>query len=73
VRVRFDESGRNRLGDTADLVPVSRPPRPLYSPWFGVSLKLIADEQLNQTFECECISSFNYRITEKPESSVFTL
>ncbi|KAG7880039.1 hypothetical protein KL905_001532 [Ogataea polymorpha] len=73
VRVRFDESGRNRLGETADLVPVDRPARPLYSPWFGVSLYLIADEQLNHTFECECISSFNYRVTEQPEKSVFHL
>ncbi|VEU24354.1 DEKNAAC105564 [Brettanomyces naardenensis] len=77
LKVRFDESGRNRFGQNADLqpssMPNSRPIRPFYSNWFGVALTMVVTEKINTNFNTECISSFDYRITEKPAHSTFAI
>lgn len=77
LKVRFDESGRNRFGQTADLHPqapaMQRPSHTLFSNCFGVSLTMVVSEKFTSNFNSECISSFDYRITEAPESSVFTV
>ncbi|ODV83325.1 hypothetical protein CANARDRAFT_177800 [[Candida] arabinofermentans NRRL YB-2248] len=73
LKVRFDEAGKNRLGDCADLVPLDKVNRPLYGPWFGACLNLIVDEMINNSYNCECISSLDYRITEKPDASLFNI
>lgn len=45
-KVRFDESGRSRLGESADLVvpTVAQKPRALWGPWFGFNMYLIVDQ-----------------------------
>ncbi|GME85370.1 unnamed protein product [Ambrosiozyma monospora] len=84
LKVRFDESGKTRLGDSADLLNVGQPgqnsglptrpagPKP-YSRWFGATVTIVADENIVLNFDAESISSFDYRITEAPENSVFII
>lgn len=74
LKVRFDESGRNRFGQTTELLPGGtdgRLHRPLFSNWFGVTVSMVVSEKINTNFNIECISSFDYRITECPDNSVF--
>lgn len=77
LRVRFDESGKSRLGDSADLV--SNPNRmdqnqnlnkSIWGNWYGVVLNLVIDEEFANNMDSECINSFNYRFTYKPDSAV---
>lgn len=76
-RVKFDESGRNKLGESADLVGNEQAAlnknRPIWSSWFGVNINLVIDEPLQPNNGGEIISSINYRITYSPESSVIQL
>lgn len=74
-KVKFDESGRNRLGESADLITdnvsnISRPVRPLWGSWFGFDLNLTVDETVLNNDEGEVINSYNYRITYTPQDSV---
>lgn len=73
LKVRFDESGRNKLGENADFSTSNNrtPNRPLWGNWFGASLSLVADGIIGNGFNCECISAWDYRITEKPDISLF--
>lgn len=71
-KVRFDESGRSKLGETPDLVqnPSSNlRPRPEWGSWFGFDLNLAVDEAMVQNVE-EVVNTFNYRLTYKPDDSV---
>ncbi|KAG7193932.1 uncharacterized protein KQ657_005131 [Scheffersomyces spartinae] len=74
-KVRFDESGRTRLGETADMVSeqTSRPVRPLWGSWFGFDLNMVVDEFVLSNDENEVINSYNYRITYKPQDSVIDI
>lgn len=76
-KVRFDESGRNRLGESADLVnPMNNStvkPRPVWGSWFGFDLNLTVDETIMNNPEIESINSFNYRFTYKPDDSVIQI
>lgn len=71
-KVRFDESGKSRLGESSDLIqPTTQTkPRPIWGSWFGFSLNLVVDEAVARTDEAETINTFNYRITFKPHDSV---
>lgn len=73
LKVRFDESGKNKLGESADFNTNSGTTlnRPLWGNWFGASLSLVADGIIGNGFNCECISAWDYRITEKPDVSLF--
>lgn len=75
LKVRFDESGTNRFGAKAELLPQpnNRPSRASWSNQFGVCLTLVVSEQLNTGYDRECVSSFDYRITESPENSIFAI
>ncbi|KAF7584142.1 putative mRNA transport regulator [Clavispora lusitaniae] len=70
-KVRFDESGRSRLGESSDLVPAAAnaKPRPIWGSWFGFNANLVIDQTVAQNDEVECINSFNYRLTFKPHDS----
>lgn len=71
-KVKFDESGRNKLGETADLVqnPAGNTRlRPEWGAWFGFDLSLVVDEAMMQNVE-EVVNSYNYRLTFKPEDTV---
>jgi mRNA transport regulator MTR2 len=73
MKVRFDESGKNKLGETSlfNQQNVSST-RNIWSHWFGVSLTCVADASAaSQNFNTPCVSTFDYRFTENPISSVF--
>lgn len=76
-KVRFDESGRNRLGETSDLIhPINNATvkgRPVWGSWFGFNLNLIVDESILNNPESESINSYNYRFTYKPDDSVIQI
>lgn len=73
LKVRFDESGKNKLGETAsfnDSTNVSST-RNIWSHWFGVSLSLAVDSTIINNPNTESISIWDYRFTENPSSSLF--
>lgn len=75
-KVRFDESGRSRLGETADIISqndMSSKPRVNYGPWFGFTLYMVVDEAIVQNNDFEAINTFNYRITYAPEDSMICI
>ncbi|KAM9898265.1 hypothetical protein OXX79_006407 [Metschnikowia pulcherrima] len=73
-KVRFDESGRSRLGETADLVQSpAQKARALWGPWFGFNLSLIVDQAAATNDDIESINTWNYRVTYKPHDSVVAL
>lgn len=76
-KVKFDESGKNRLNETADLIvpPQSGPinnttKRQVWSSWFGFYLNLVIDDSLSHP---EIINNFDYRITFKPHDSIIDI
>jgi mRNA transport regulator MTR2 len=83
LKVRFDESGKNKLGDTALLnisnsnsnpnsnSNFSSSTRAIWSHWYGVSLSCVIDPSVINNFNTECISTWDYRFTENPTSSIF--
>ncbi|KAK6464970.1 mRNA transport regulator MTR2 [Scheffersomyces coipomensis] len=74
AKVRFDESGRNRLGESADLITDhQRQSRALWGSWFGVNIILVVDQTIMTNPEAEVINSFNYRFTFHPEDSVIKI
>lgn len=76
LKVRFDESGRNKLGETTTVAEggmPSRPSRPIWSHWFGVSLSIVLNSSFLSNQNSECISTWDYRFTEKPDNSVFQI
>lgn len=75
-KVRYDESGKSRLGESADLVqPNDAPtkPRPLWGSWYSFNLNMVIDEAVARSPEIELINSFNYRITFKPDDSLICI
>lgn len=74
-KVSFDESGRSRLGLTADLPqdPHSQPPRTLWGPAFGFCLIMVVDEAVASNKDAQVINSFNYRLVFKPHDSLVEL
>ncbi|ABN68269.2 predicted protein [Scheffersomyces stipitis CBS 6054] len=76
VKVKFDESGRSKLGESADLVhdsTGSRNTRPIWGSWFGVNINMVVDETVINNGDGEVISSFDYRFTYKPDDSVIRI
>ncbi|KAF4003085.1 Nuclear pore RNA shuttling protein Mtr2 family protein [Saccharomyces cerevisiae] len=84
-KVRFDESGRDKMGQDAT-VPIqpnntgnrNRPndmnkPRPLWGPYFGISLQLIIDDRIFRNDFNGVISGFNYNMVYKPEDSLLKI
>ncbi|CCE88494.1 Piso0_002002 [Millerozyma farinosa CBS 7064] len=70
-KVRFDESGRNRLGETADLQNIGDVRgRSVWGSWFGFNINLVVDESVVNGAEEDTINSYNYRFTYKPDDSV---
>lgn len=74
-KVRFDESGKNKLGETPDLINNQGPKvsRPIWGSWFGFNLNLVLDESVINNNDGEVISSMNYRFTYKPDDSVIRI
>lgn len=76
-KVKFDETGRNRLGQTADLVSANDAnaprPRPVWGSWFGFNAVLVVDETVRTNDDTELINSMDYRFTFKPSDSVIQL
>lgn len=72
-KVRFDESGRSRLGESADFLQTDAKARVLWGPWFGFNMNLVLDQQVAVDQELESICSLNYRVTHKPHDTVMAL
>lgn len=74
-KVRFDESGRSRLGETPDLVEAAsaQKPRPIFGPWLGFNVNMVVDGSVASNGDGECINSFSYRITFRPHDSVVSI
>ncbi|KAI3404319.2 MTR2 [Candida oxycetoniae] len=71
AKVKFDQSGKNRLGESADLVQENtlvKNARPLWGSWFGVNVNLVVDN--NFTAGGEIINSMDYRFTYVPKDTV---
>lgn len=74
LKARFDESGKNKLGDTALFnSTTASSARSIWSHWFGVSLSCVIDSTVVDNFNTECISTWDYRFTESPSSSIFQI
>lgn len=75
-KVKFDESGRTRLGESADLIPddSTTPARPIWGLWLGFTMSLTVDESsiLSQSKD-EAINSLDYRFTYVPEDVVLLI
>lgn len=68
-KVKFDESGRNRLGESGDLI-VSQQPKKNMSSWFGFFLSLVIDQPgMNK----EIVDNFDYRINYKPHDTIISI
>lgn len=75
-KVRFDESGRNRLNELADLININlnaNTKRTVWGSWFGFYLHLVTDESILNNNQIESINNFDYRITYKPKDSVIDI
>lgn len=79
ARVKFDQSGRTRLGESADLIhdnvgiARSSNTRAIWGSWFGVNATIIADESVVNNSEGEIINSLNYRFTYIPEDTIMSI
>lgn len=72
IKVKFDESGYNKLGQSSNFNNQPKT-KSNWSKSFGVVLTLIVDSSINQNFDHECISSWDYRFTSKPDHSLFNI
>lgn len=80
-KVRFDESGKTRLGETADVAVPGLPPvtpgsaagRSIWGSWFGFNANLILDESVFQGINSELINSLNWRVVYKPDDAAVTI
>ncbi|WLF79422.1 mRNA transport regulator mtr2 [Lodderomyces elongisporus] len=72
AKVKFDQSGKNRLGESADLVQdnnnLAKSTRPIWGSWFGVNGNVVVDN--NFAGNGEIIDSLDYRFTYVPKDSV---
>lgn len=72
-RVKFHESGRNRLETEQDFMGNDRRnlgvKRNMWGVWFGVNMSVVVDENALKGKEKMCVNSLNYRITHIPEDS----
>ncbi|ONH65434.1 mRNA transport regulator MTR2 [Cyberlindnera fabianii] len=73
-KVRFDESGKTKLGETAD-VDVGIPAAPtgglsvrnIWGSWLGFNANLILDESCLNVPNAENVNSLNWKVVYKPE------
>lgn len=80
-KVRFDESGKDKMGQEAT-IPINGVPstantnpkhRPLWGSYFGVSLQLVVDERIFSNDFNGTISGFNYNMVYKPDNSLIDI
>lgn len=73
-KVRFDESGRDKMGQDSLLdkgAPASSGRgRPIYGSYFGVSMQLVIDDRIFRNDFNGVISCFNYNMVYRPEDSL---
>ncbi|CCD24772.1 Mtr2p NDAI_0D04590 [Naumovozyma dairenensis CBS 421] len=78
-KVRFDESGRDRLGqdalikDGSNRGGLNNNTRPIFGSYFGVSLQLVIDDRIFRNDFNGVISCFNYNMLYKPEDSLIKI
>ncbi|SCU97451.1 LAFA_0G11496g1_1 [Lachancea sp. 'fantastica'] len=85
-KVRFDESGRDKEGQDSAITEITgagnagvgprapaAKPRPLWGPYFGISLQIVLDDRVfNGDHNC-VIHSFNYTTVYKPDDSLMSV
>jgi len=78
-KVRFDETGKTKLGETADLGAPGAAAggfgttRNLWGSWLGFNANLILDESALQNPNSEVINSLNWKIVYRPDDSLVTI
>ncbi|WPK26517.1 hypothetical protein PUMCH_003872 [Australozyma saopauloensis] len=73
-KVSFDESGRSRLGVTADIPQDAlAPTKTLWGAGFGFCIVMVVDESVAASSEAQVINTFNYRLVYKPHDSLVEL
>lgn len=82
-KVRFDESGKTRLGETADLQIQGLPTGPsattgnsaraFWGSWVGFNANLIVDETIFQGINNELINSLNWKVIYTPDDSAIKI
>lgn len=78
AKVKFDQLGKNRLGESADLIhpqesilnKSSTSQRAVWGSWFGINGNVIIDENFNENGIGEFINSLDYRFTYIPQDSI---
>ncbi|CCE61737.1 hypothetical protein TPHA_0B00650 [Tetrapisispora phaffii CBS 4417] len=81
-KIRFDESGRNKLDQDAVVNPTNTGTtsnaggikgRPFWGPFHGVSIQLIMDDRIFKNDQNGVITAINYNIIYKPDDSLINL
>lgn len=77
-KVRFDETGKTKLGETADLdsnptVMGGISARTIWGSWLGFNANLILDEVALQNPNSEVINSLNWKIVYRPDDALVTI
>ncbi|KAL3229552.1 mRNA transport regulator MTR2 [Nakaseomyces bracarensis] len=73
-KVRFDESGRNKLGQDSVLENSSTMNnRPQWGSYFGVSLQICLEDRIFRNDFNGVITSLNYKIVYKPDDSLIKI
>lgn len=79
-KVRFDEGGRDRVGQDASIQQTPQQPRnalnrtrPLWGSYFGVSLQLVTEERVLNNDSNGVILTFNYNMVYKPDDSLMNI
>lgn len=67
LKVRFDESGKDRSGQCTLLNTPASSIRSIWSHWFGVDLSCVVEEQNGQIL----VNTWNYRFAENPSSTIY--
>ncbi|KAI5960094.1 MTR2 [Candida pseudojiufengensis] len=78
-KVKFDQSGRNRLGENADLIQepatIVKSNRPIWGSWFGINGNVVVDNNFGSTTSGggEIINSLDYRFTYVPKDTTLNI
>lgn len=70
-KVRFDESGKNKMDESADMIPLQGPSRAIWGSFMGFTIALVVD--VTTLGKGECVLGFDYRVNHVPTDSVMNV